>query len=94
MKKRLENAKSGEQAEGENVNDKPAELGAGEVFEVVVVGHEGETDAENPADDRDREEEGVGEVAPHRDWSVAIRDSDFDCARGGSSLRGNGFSFG
>lgn len=65
LKKRLENAEASQQTEDGNINNQPTKLRTGEVFEVMVVGHKGETNAENPANDWDSEEEGIGEVAPH-----------------------------
>ena len=91
LEKRLEDAEAGEEAEDKDIDNQPAKLGASEVAKVMVVRHESEADTENPADDRDREEEGVGEVAPHGNRSVAVGDGDFDGARGRSGFRGGGF---
>jgi len=65
-------------------------LRASEVAKVVIACHESEADTENPADDWDREEEGVGEVAPHGNRGVAVGDGDFDRARSWSGFRSGG----
>lgn len=92
LEKRLEDAEAGEEAEDEDVDNQPAKLGASEVAKVVIARHESEADAENPADNGNCEEEGVGEVAPHGNRGVAVGDGDLDRARSRSGFRSGGSS--
>ncbi len=88
----FENTETGKETEDDDVDDEPAELRSGEVFQVVVVGHESEADTDNPADDRDGEDKSIGEIAPHGNRSVAIGDGDLDgtWSRGDASAGGFG----